>query len=237
LRFRTQQRISMMAVCLRTGIFGRNPVTKGTRVLQRLAHTDVIKEYPDFDHYRRSSTLDPTRPTEESEAIRKVSTYSTYAVGGVIALYCAKKVARTIVLYKGPPASMYAMEVASVNLGSIPEGKSSTVLWQGKPVFVKHRTKEEIDRERAVDLKQLRDPQHDDQRIKRPEWLIVIATCTHLGCVPIAGKGNFGGYYCPCHGSHYDGSGRVRQGPAPLNLELPPYYFPDDNSLVIGKEG
>ena len=226
-----------MAVCLRTGSLCGNGLSKTVRVLARLSHTDVIHEYPNFDHYRRKSTKDPTTPTEESEAIRKVGTYSTYAVGGVIALYCAKKAAQTLVLYKGPPATMYALETTSVNLAGIPEGKSSTVLWQGKPCFVKHRTQEEINKERAVDLKQLRDPQHDDERIKRPEWLILIATCTHLGCVPIAGKGNFGGYYCPCHGSHYDGAGRVRAGPAPLNLELPPYYFPDDNSLVIGKEG
>jgi len=225
-----------MAVCLRTGLMGGNGLTKTLRVSARLSHTDVIKDFPNFDHYRRNSTKDPTKATAETEGLRKVSSYSSFAVGGVIALYCAKKAAQTIVLYKGPPATMYAMETTSVNLGQIPEGKSSTVLWQGKPVFVKHRTQEEINKERAVDLKQLRDPQDDDSRIKRPEWLIVIATCTHLGCVPIAGKGNFGGYYCPCHGSHYDGSGRVRQGPAPLNLELPPYFFPDDNTLLIGKE-
>jgi len=226
-----------MAVCLRTALLNGNGMAKNIRVMARLSHTDVIKEMPSFDDYRRTSTKDPTQPSDASDNYRKVSTYSSYAVGGVLALYVAKKMVQTVVMYKGPPATMYAMEMTSVNLAQIAEGKSSTVLWQGKPVFVKHRTQEEIERERSVPMSELRDPQHDNDRIKRPEWLIVVATCTHLGCVPIAGKGNFHGYYCPCHGSHYDGSGRIRQGPAPLNLELPPYHFPDPDSLVIGKEG
>lgn len=80
----------------------------------------------------------------------------------------------------------------------------------------------------------LRDPEPDTARVKTPEWLVVIGVCTHLGCVPIANAGEFGGYYCPCHGSHYDASGRIRKGPAPLNLEVPPYEFPGDGTLVVG---
>lgn len=103
----------------------------------------------------------------------------------------------------------------------------------GKPVFIRRRTKKEIDIERAVNISELRDPETDEKRAPNPEWLIVVGICTHLGCVPISGKGDFGGYYCPCHGSHYDASGRIRKGPAPLNLEVPDYQMNGDQ-LVIG---
>ena len=103
-----------------------------------------------------------------------------------------------------------------------------------KHVFVTSRTQEEIDREAAVDLSTLRDPQTDAERALHPEWLIVLGVCTHLGCVPIANSGDFGGYYCPCHGSHYDASGRIRKGPAPLNLEVPEHVFGEDGLLVVG---
>ena len=96
------------------------------------------------------------------------------------------------------------------------------------------RTAEEIAAEESVDVSTLRDPQADSERVSNPEWLIILGVCTHLGCVPIANAGEFGGYYCPCHGSHYDASGRIRKGPAPLNLEVPYYEFPDDSTVVVG---
>ena len=96
------------------------------------------------------------------------------------------------------------------------------------------RTAEEIDREPACDITTLRDPQTDAERVQKPEFLVLIGVCTHLGCVPIANAGDFGGYYCPCHGSHYDCSGRIRKGPAPLNLEVPAYEYPEENLLVVG---
>ena len=95
-----------------------------------------------------------------------------------------------------------------------------TFKWRGKPLFIRHRTAQEIENETSIDPATLRDPQHDNERVKDPEWLVILGVCTHLGCVPIANAGEFGGYYCPCHGSHYDASGRIRKGPAPLNLEV-----------------
>ena len=92
--------------------------------------------------------------------------------------------------------------------------------WRGKPLFVRRRSAEEVDEVRNVDLAHLRDPQDDAERVVKDEWLVVIGVCTHLGCVPIANSGEYGGYYCPCHGSHYDVSGRIRKGPAPHNLEV-----------------
>ena len=96
------------------------------------------------------------------------------------------------------------------------------------------RTAEEIEAESSVDVATLRDPEHDTERVKNPEWLVIIGVCTHLGCVPIANAGEFGGYYCPCHGSHYDASGRIRKGPAPLNLEVPYYEFMDEETMLVG---
>jgi ubiquinol-cytochrome c reductase iron-sulfur subunit len=124
---------------------------------------------------------------------------------------------------------LYFKFVLTVSLG-----KNVVFKWRGKPLFVRHRTQEEIDEVNGVDVATLRDPQPDSDRVVKPEWLILIGVCTHLGCVPIANAGEFGGYFCPCHGSHYDASGRIRKGPAPENLEIPTYEFPEDNMLVVG---
>nr|CAD2184160.1 unnamed protein product [Meloidogyne enterolobii] len=113
--------------------------------------------------------------------------------------------------------------------------RQKTFEWRGKPIFVKHRTEAEIKREQAVEVSQLRDPQKDEDRVQRPEWSILIGVCTHLGCIPISNMGEFGGYFCPCHGSHYDASGRIRKGPAPLNMAIPDYEFVNDNTIVVGK--
>jgi len=115
-------------------------------------------------------------------------------------------------------------------------GKSITVLWRGKPIFVKRRTPEEILEAQSVSLKDLPDPQKDKDRVKdgKNEWLVMVGVCTHLGCVPLKDKGEFNGWFCPCHGSHYDVSGRVRKGPAPKNMEIPKYEFLNNNTIKIG---
>ncbi|VDP02299.1 unnamed protein product [Soboliphyme baturini] len=135
----------------------------------------------------------------------------------------------------GIPFGEVAMGVLDIDLTQIPEGKSSTFLWRGKPIFVRHRTPEQIEASEAVELNKLKDPEYDHQRVKRPEWLVVFASCTHLGCVPVSNAGQYGGYFCPCHGSHFDLSGRIRRGPAPTNLGVPPYYFVGDDTVRIGK--
>lgn len=131
-------------------------------------------------------------------------------------------------------ADVLALAKIEIKLSDIPEGKSMTFKWRGKPLFVRHRTGAEISAEESVNVSELRDPQHDNVRCQNPEWLVVLGVCTHLGCVPIANAGDFGGYYCPCHGSHYDASGRIRKGPAPLNLEVPTYTFPEEGKLLVG---
>ena len=127
-----------------------------------------------------------------------------------------------------------ARELLNSFFKMIKEGQEITVLWRGKPVFIKRRTKEEIASAEKVDIKDLKDPQLDSKRVKKAEWLVLVGVCTHLGCVPISGKGDYGGWFCPCHGSHYDSSGRIRKGPAPTNLEVPTYEFVGDNKIKLG---
>ena len=134
-----------------------------------------------------------------------------------------------------PDASTIAAGAAiEVDLSAIPEGSSVTVKWRGKPIFVRHRTPKEIKEAVDVTLAQLPDPQADAQRVKKPEWLVVIGVCTHLGCIPLGNQGEYDGWFCPCHGSAYDTSGRIRKGPAPKNLEVPNYAFASDTKLTIG---
>jgi len=133
-----------------------------------------------------------------------------------------------------PDASVKALAITEVDISKIGLGKTITVLWRGKPVFIRRRTQEEISKAQNVKLEELKDPQKDEDRVKKPEWLIMTGVCTHLGCVPLGEKGDFGGWFCPCHGSHYDTSGRIRKGPAPTNLEIPKYEFVDNNTIKIG---
>ena len=133
-----------------------------------------------------------------------------------------------------PDASVKALASTEVDVSGIERGQSITVLWRGKPVFIKRRTDEEIEKARQVDLKELPDPEKDEDRAKNPEWLIMLGMCTHLGCVPLGNKGEYDGWFCPCHGSHYDTSGRIRKGPAPTNLEIPKYEFVNSNTIKIG---
>jgi len=153
-----------------------------------------------------------------------------YAVG-------VKNVIFDCVNTMSPSADVLAMANVDVDLSPISEGTSVTIKWRGKPLFVRHRTQTEIEEATSVPLSELIDPQKDEDRSKKPEWLILVGVCTHLGCVPMANAGDYNGWFCPCHGSHYDTSGRIRKGPAPLNLEVPEYYFLDDSHVVVGTSG
>ncbi|WP_138380291.1 ubiquinol-cytochrome c reductase iron-sulfur subunit [Luteithermobacter gelatinilyticus] len=133
-----------------------------------------------------------------------------------------------------PSADVLALSSTEVDLSAIPEGQTIKVLWRGKPVFIRHRTQAEIAEARADDTAELKDPQPDAERVVKPEWLIMVGVCTHLGCVPLDQMGEFDGWFCPCHGSHYDISGRIRKGPAPKNLPVPEYTFLNDTTVKIG---
>ena len=138
-----------------------------------------------------------------------------------------------------PAEDTIALGTTEVDVSTIEEGQSVTVKWRGKPVFIRKRTKDEIEEAKAVNLADLKDPEEDVDRVKKDEWLVLVGVCTHLGCVPLGqkltdSKGEYNGWYCPCHGSHYDTSGRIRKGPAPENLAVPPYSFLNDTTIKIG---
>ncbi|CAH2324288.1 cytochrome b-c1 complex subunit Rieske, mitochondrial [Pelobates cultripes] len=198
----------------------------------RYAHSDIT--VPDFSDYRRSDVLDSTKSSQPSSDTRKTFSYLVTGVTTVATAYVAKNAVSQFVSSMSASADVLAMSKIEIKLGDIPEGKNVTFKWRGKPLFVRHRTQAEIDQEAKVSLSDLRDPQHDLDRVKKPQWAILIGVCTHLGCVPISNAGEYGGYYCPCHGSHYDASGRIRKGPAPLNLEVPEYEFPSDDIVIVG---
>ena len=162
-----------------------------------------------------------------------------YLATGAMTAVGAAVAAWPLIENMNPSADVLALSSIEFDLSPIEVGQSVTVAWRGKPVFVRHRTAEEIAAANDVDIKNFRDPEPDSERVQKPEWLILVGICTHLGCIPLGQKssdpkGEFGGLFCPCHGSHYDTSGRIRIGPAPRNLEVPDYVFLTDTVIKIG---
>ncbi len=170
----------------------------------------------------------------ESDPTRRDFLYIATGAAGAIGVGLA---AVPFIAQMNPDAATIAAGAPiEVDLAPIAEGQVIKVTWRSKPIFISHRTAKEVEEAKAVPLNSLRDPQTDAQRTKagHEPWLIVIGICTHLGCIPIAQSGDYGGWFCPCHGSHYDNAGRIRQGPAPLNLAIPPYQFVSDTKIEIG---
>ena len=155
---------------------------------------------------------------------------ASYAVGAV----GVGAVVWPLVDQMNPDASVKALASTEVDVSSVKPGNTITVLWRGKPVFIRRRTQEEISEARSVKMEDIIHPEKDEDRAKNPEWLVMLGVCTHLGCVPLNDKGDYDGWFCPCHGSHYDTSGRIRKGPAPENLAVPPYSFLNDTTIKIG---
>ncbi|RKF63873.1 Cytochrome b-c1 complex subunit Rieske, mitochondrial [Erysiphe neolycopersici] len=179
---------------------------------------------PDFSKYKSSSGPNSNL----------VFQYFMVGTMGALTAAGAKATVQDFLVNMSASADVLAMAKVEVDLAAIPEGKNVLIKWRGKPVFIRHRTQAEIEEAKSVDWEKLRDPQKDEDRATKPEWLVMLGVCTHLGCVPIGEAGDYGGWFCPCHGSHYDISGRIRKGPAPMNLEVPSYSFPQETSLVIG---
>ena len=160
---------------------------------------------------------------------------ATMTLGGV----GAASLAIPFITSMNPGKDTLALASTEIDLSPLKEGQSLTIIWRGKPVFVKHRTPQEITDAKNTNLKDLIDMEDDADRVQNDKWLIVIGVCTHLGCVPLGQKtsdtkGEYGGWFCPCHGSHYDTSGRIRKGPAPKNLLVPPYVFLNESRIKIG---
>ncbi|HEX8232988.1 MAG TPA: ubiquinol-cytochrome c reductase iron-sulfur subunit [Caulobacteraceae bacterium] len=146
----------------------------------------------------------------------------------------AAAVAWPLVDQMNPAGDTLALASIEFDLSKVALGQEVAVKWRGKPVFVRHRTPAEIAAARQDDHASMKDPQPDAARVKKPEWLILVGSCTHLGCVPLFGQGDYKGWFCPCHGSVYDTSGRIRKGPAPKNLEVPEYAYLSDTRIKIG---
>ena len=180
----------------------------------------------------QSSIRTKSELLKDRRSFLKLTTASMAAVGSTFAIW-------PFIHSMNQSADVLALGSKEFDLSNIIKGSSKTVKWRGKPIFIKHRTDQEINEARNVKLTELKDPQKDEDRVLKPEWLIVVGVCSHLGCIPLGQKksdtiGNFNGWFCPCHGSHYDSSGRVRKGPAPKNLEVPKYEFIDKNKIKIG---
>jgi len=173
-----------------------------------------------------------SQETVQDEKRRKILTTTAYTAAG-LGLACA---VLPLVDSMNPAQDVAALSSVEVDLSGIKVGEEKKVMWRGKPIFIKRRTASEIEAARAVELSELKDPQKDEERVKlvKEEWLVTIGVCTHLGCIPIMGQGEYKGWFCPCHGSQYDTSARIRKGPAPKNLEVPPYEFIGDNKIKIG---
>lgn len=194
-------------------------------------HSDDVSQY-NSEHYDHNFEKYQLKP---HEADHKTRNYLVMGASNAAYLGLGRAVLHVSLTHLQASADVLALASVEVDLSSFEEGTTATIKWRGKPVFVKNRTGEEIAISKKDDEAALRDKQTDSERVQRDNWLIVIGVCTHLGCVPIPNAGNYtGGFFCPCHGSHYDASGRIREGPAPLNLEVPAYKFLDDNTVVIG---
>ncbi|KAK6124460.1 hypothetical protein DH2020_041809 [Rehmannia glutinosa] len=185
--------------------------------VQRLSHDEHNHErYPPGDPSKRAFA------------------YFVLTGGRFVYASLARLLVLKFVLSMSASKDVLALASLEVDLSSIEPGTTVTVKWRGKPVFIRRRTEDDIKLANSVDISALRDPQEDAVRVKNPEWLVVVGVCTHLGCIPLPNAGDFGGWFCPCHGSHYDISGRIRKGPAPFNLEVPTYSFLEENKLLIG---
>ena len=175
----------------------------------------------------------------EADGVRRrdfihIATVSFAGVGAVAAV-------APLIYQMAPSADVLALSTTELDVGAIAEGSAIKTTWRKQPIFIRHLTAAEMAAANAVPASDLRDPQTLAERTKpgKEQWLITLGVCTHLGCVPLGAaegeeQGEFGGYFCPCHGSHYDTAARVRKGPAPTNLVVPPYEFTTDTAVRIG---
>jgi len=173
--------------------------------------------------------------SEQNKPRRDFIKLASMTLGGV----GAASLAIPFITSMNPGKDTLALASTEIDLSPLKEGQSLTIIWRGKPVFIKHRTPAEIEQAKNVALADLKDAEEDSNRVQDNKWLVVLGVCTHLGCVPLGQKttdvkGDFGGWFCTCHGSHYDTSGRIRKGPAPKNLPVPPYVFLSESKIKIG---
>jgi len=208
-------------------------ITPGVHQNKRVGFSQLVRSLhdtrvPSWQHG------DVNYKSDESALENRNITYATIGVASFLAVNAARHTVYKFLDSMNAAADVLALSSIEVSLAEIPVGAGVTIKWRGKPVFIRHRTAAEIEAARADDTATLPHKQLDADRVQKPEWLIVLGVCTHLGCVPIHNAGAYKGFFCPCHGSHYDISGRIRLGPAPLNLDVPEYKFLTDDLVKIG---
>ncbi|WP_017931852.1 ubiquinol-cytochrome c reductase iron-sulfur subunit [Robiginitomaculum antarcticum] len=188
-----------------------------------------------------SEVINDVNSTDETHGEDPSRRDFIYIATGAAAAAGAGAIVWPLITQMGPAADTLAVGSIEIDLSKVDEGQQLKVLWRGKPVFVRHRTAKEIAEAESVDLADLKDPATDDSRLRpdgegklNPQYLVMVGVCTHFGCIPVGEAGDFDGWYCPCHGSHYDTSGRIRKGPAPLNLVVPEYEYLSANRIKVG---
>lgn len=188
--------------------------------------------YQSTDDSFTSNQLDPSQMADPTN---RTFVYLMQGTAAFMYASVGRVAVMQFVSYLSASADVMAVSTIEVDVANVAEGNATTVKWRGKPVFIRHRTAKEIQQAENDDTATLRDQQTDSERfVDRKQWAVLIGVCTHLGCVPINAAGDYGGWFCPCHGSHYDTSGRIRKGPAPLNLEVPVYKFLSDTKILLG---
>uniref|UniRef100_A0A0A9WB39 Cytochrome b-c1 complex subunit Rieske, mitochondrial n=1 Tax=Lygus hesperus TaxID=30085 RepID=A0A0A9WB39_LYGHE len=233
-------------------VMGRSEVRAMSTVVQgtyQAPHTQITDpehamKYPEYYKERVQYTLEDYTPMPTYQShLTLPNTHPDTRTGIYISLAASKALyygfsrvyVNALIASMSASAETLALGTVEVDISSFEPGTTTTVKWRGKPVFFKHRTPQEIELARREDNAEMRDPQPDADRVIRDNMLVVVGICTHLGCVPIPNAGEHeGGFFCPCHGSHYDVSGRIRKGPAPLNLEVPTYRFTDESTILVG---
>jgi ubiquinol-cytochrome c reductase iron-sulfur subunit len=242
--------LSIIKPCIRNFSSKVSPPCKKSKICWNYSNPSFgIRKFTDPGYgnppHHYTTVKDVKFPVEDFKDLKvdgndpKVKTFSYFVMGSAMSMYAGvvKNFVMDAVEMLQPSDDVLALANVEVDLSPVQEGTTITVKWRGKPLFIRRRTPEEIETARATPLSVLKDPQADDNRVKKPEWLIVLGVCTHLGCVPLPNQGEYNGWFCPCHGSHYDISGRIRKGPAPANLEVPPYTFTEDQKILVGVEG
>jgi len=204
-------------------------------VTSPLVHTDDSESRAGYDSPDTLFTDNQLDPDQLADPTNRTFVYLMQGTAAFMYASVGRVAVMQFVNFLSMSADVMAVSTIEVDIGGVSEGTALTVKWRGKPVFIRHRTPKEIHAAEADDTAVLRDQQTDSERFtSHKEWAVLIGVCTHLGCVPINAAGDYGGWFCPCHGSHYDTSGRIRKGPAPLNLEIPKYQFLTDTKILLG---
>jgi ubiquinol-cytochrome c reductase iron-sulfur subunit len=203
--------------------------TSYTAVVRSFATRPSLDQLGSVDHGYEDDRIDKVAEPERRAFTYLMLSSVRFAYASFARLLVIKFVASM-----SASAEVLALAFAEIDLSKLEMGKTITVKWRGKPIFIRRRTPEEIATEAAVPMEHLRDQERDEERTIKPEFIVVLGICPHLGCIPVPNAGDYGGWFCPCHGSHYDVSGRIRKGPAPLNLEVPPYKFISDSVILMG---